>query len=177
MPIPKLKWQASPNFGLRSRVPLDQIIIHDTEGGYAGAIATFLNNHSKVSAHFVVKEDGYEITQMVKVIDDAWHAVIFNSRSIGVELAGFMAKGLGAAEWDEAAWFTALLCRRYGIKPVWAQGGKSSGIARHADLGAAGGGHVDPTADINGVWLPFIANVGKIYAANVFPTSAEFAIK
>ncbi len=57
-------------------------------GTYAGAISWFHNCSSKVSAHFVIKNDG-EITQVVDVNDKAWHCGAYgqinNERSIGVE--------------------------------------------------------------------------------------------
>src|SRR5712691_8514087 len=88
--LPKLQWVESPNCSDRKPgVPLDLIVIHDTEGGYAGAISWFGNGHSQVSAHIVLREDGGEATQMVPYAKKAWHCATFNSRSIGLEMAGF----------------------------------------------------------------------------------------
>ena len=43
---------------------------------------------STVSAHYVVREDGCEATQMVDLADTAWHACTSNRRSIGIEMSG-----------------------------------------------------------------------------------------
>lgn len=168
MTLPKLVWKPSPNFSARTS-HIDLIVLHDTEGGYQGAIATFENAHSQVSAHIVLKEDGTEATQMVGYREKAWHVKAFNSRAIGIEMAGFLAKGLGAAEWAEAAQITAYLCHRFSIPPTWSQGGKAPGVCRHYDLGTAGGGHRDPTQD-TGVWLRFMANVAAAVKAAQWPT-------
>lgn len=166
--LPNLKWISSPNFSNRSGAKVNLCVIHDTEGGYQGAIATFTNSHSQVSAHFVLKEDGSEATQMVELAKKAWHVVEFNSRSVGIEMSGFEARGYGDSEWGTAAAMTAYLCHRFGIPPKWAPHGDGPGICRHLDLGAAGGGHVDPTQDMT-VWQAFLAHVAKLYAAGGFP--------
>ena len=52
MSIPTLKWRSSPNFNSRQGTRVDQIIIHDMEGTYAGSIEWFAKESSGVSAHF-----------------------------------------------------------------------------------------------------------------------------
>jgi hypothetical protein len=83
-----------------------------------------------VSAHYVVREDGDEATQIVNLADNAWHACTFNRRSVGVEMSGFANRGFD----------TSLLA-------TTARGGVGPGVASHNDLGAAGGGHHDPSND------------------------------
>ena len=61
--LPKLKFVQSPNFSNRS-VPVDLIVVHDCEGSYAGSVSWFSQAQSQVSAHYVLKEDGSEATQM-----------------------------------------------------------------------------------------------------------------
>jgi N-acetyl-anhydromuramyl-L-alanine amidase AmpD len=167
MILPTLKWRTSPNFGARSTA-VDLIVLHDTEGGYQGAIATFANSHSQVSAHLVLREDGLEATQMVGYREKAWHVKAFNSRAIGIEMAGFLARGLEAAEWTEAAEITAYLCHRFSVPAVWSQGGKFPGVCRHYDLGRAGGGHQDPTQSLT-VWRAFMSKVGEAFKAKQWP--------
>jgi N-acetylmuramoyl-L-alanine amidase len=54
--------------------PPEIIVMHYTASYEAGsAISTFLNPTSNASAHFIVDVDG-DVTQMVSVRDDAWHA-------------------------------------------------------------------------------------------------------
>ena len=53
--------------------------MHGTGGG--GTIAWFLNPASRVSAHWVVGQDGC-VTQMVSELDTAWHAGVVSSNSV-----------------------------------------------------------------------------------------------
>ena len=157
--LPPLKWAESPNYSERAAgVSLDLIIVHDTEGGYEGAVRWFGNRHSQVSAHLVLKEDGSEATQMVPYSKKAWHCAAFNSRSVGLEMAGFAKAGYGEREWAVAARIVAFLLHKYALPARWARGGSGPGFCRHYDLGAAGGGHHDPTTD-DAVWEAFGARV------------------
>lgn len=167
MQLPPLIWKPSPNFSQRKPNKIDLIVIHDCEGGYTGSIATFLSRQGgpagPVSAHFVLREDGAEATQMVRLADKAWHCASFNSRSVGLEMAGFEKQGYAAAEWSSAAAITAYLCHKLGIPVRWATGGVGPGIARHLDLGRAGGGHSDPTLSS----VVFQSFLDKVHAAFV----------
>ena len=157
--LPPLNWVESPNASARKPgVTLDLIVVHDTEGGYQSALSWFSNRHSQVSAHIVLKEDGSEATQMVPYSNKAWHCSSFNSRSIGLEMAGFAKKGYGEHEWAVAARIVAFLLHKHGIPVRWAKNGQGSGFCRHYDLGAAGGGHHDPTSD-DAVWQTFVNRV------------------
>jgi N-acetyl-anhydromuramyl-L-alanine amidase AmpD len=103
-------WRASPNFdermsGVGGNVHL--VIIHSCEGSYAGCWSWLANASARVSAHYVVREDGAEITQLVRESSRAWHiAAVYDSAlnsghegklhgtqsnhfTIGVEHAGF----------------------------------------------------------------------------------------
>jgi N-acetylmuramoyl-L-alanine amidase CwlA len=157
--LPPLHWLESPNCSDRKAgVPLDLIVVHDTEGGYTGAVSWFANSHSQVSAHIVLKEDGSEATQMVPYAKKAWHCMNFNSRSIGLEMAGFAKQGYGDHEWAVAARIVAFLLQKHGLPARWAKGGEGGGFCRHYDLGQAGGGHNDPTTD-DTVWQKFVQRV------------------
>jgi N-acetyl-anhydromuramyl-L-alanine amidase AmpD len=157
--LPPLRWRESPNFSDRKAgVPLDLIVVHDTEGGYEGAVQWFCNGHSQVSAHIVLKEDASEATQCVPYSKKAWHCVTFNSRSIGLEMAGFAKAGYGEHEWAVAARIVAFLLHKHGLPPHWAKNGVGPGFCRHFDLGAAGGGHNDPTTD-DAIWAKFVGEV------------------
>lgn len=166
--LPKLHWIASPNHSKRS-TPVDLIVIHDTEGGYQGAVSWFSQAKSKVSAHFVLREDGAEATQMVHLDDKAWHAVVFNSRSIGIEMAGFASKGFGASELQAAATIVAWLLKEYNLPAQWAHHGSGPGFTSHFDLGAAGGGHQDPTTD-TAKWQHFVDLVKAVPRDQLPPT-------
>lgn len=167
--LPKLHWVASPNFSKRT-APVDLIVCHDTEGGYMGAISWFSQAKSQVSAHFVLREDGFEATQMVHLDDKAWHVKAFNSRSIGIELAGFANKGFAPAEWQAAANIVAWLLKEYNLPAQWAQHGSVSGFCSHNDLGAAGGGHHDPVPVGSHQWMIFVDMVKAVPSDQLPPT-------
>ncbi len=55
------------------------VVIHTTVGFYEGTIKYFQSNDRKVSAHYVVKEDGGEVCQMVDEAYGAHHAGIVSN--------------------------------------------------------------------------------------------------
>jgi N-acetyl-anhydromuramyl-L-alanine amidase AmpD len=69
-------WRPSPNVNSRPSGEIGKVamvIIHSCEGGYTGCWSWLANPVSQVSAHYVVKEDGSEITQLVAEATRAWH--------------------------------------------------------------------------------------------------------
>jgi N-acetyl-anhydromuramyl-L-alanine amidase AmpD len=160
--LPPLKHTPSPNFSSRGGHKINLIVCHDCESSYAGAIAWFSTTKSQVSAHLVLREDGGEVTQMVAFEDKAWHAVAYNSTSIGLEMAGFAKKGFGDDEWNAAAAIVAYLLHRFDLPNRWAKHGVGDGFCSHYDLGRAGGGHTDPTTD-SAVWTHFCGLVSEHY--------------
>lgn len=84
----------SPNFDARKDGIIDMLVLHytDMQSG-AEAIAHLCSETSRVSAHYVVEEDG-EIYQLVDEDQRAWHAgesywrghSNINGRSIGIEI-------------------------------------------------------------------------------------------
>mgnify|MGYP000042887012 CR=1 FL=1 len=69
-------WRASPNYSNRSggvAGVVKMVIIHSCEGAYSGCWGWLVNQAAGVSAHYVVKEDGSEISQLVKEANKAWH--------------------------------------------------------------------------------------------------------
>ena len=71
-------------------------MLHDCEGGYEGSIPWFELGRSSVSAHYVVREDGSEATQMVDPRRQCLARCTFNRRSVGVEMGGFASRGFDA---------------------------------------------------------------------------------
>jgi N-acetyl-anhydromuramyl-L-alanine amidase AmpD len=65
---------------------INRIVIHITDGAknIGGTISWFQDPKAKVSAHYIVGQDG-EVVQMVKHTDVAWHAGGANGDSIGIE--------------------------------------------------------------------------------------------
>ncbi len=166
--LPPLKWKPSPNFSSRNGARVDLLCLHDCEGSYAGSIDWFAQKRSNVSAHFVIKEDGSEVTQMVDVADKAWHCVAFNSRSVGFEMGGFAAKGFASVEWEAAANIIAFHLHHLQIPLRWARAGVGPGFCSHYDLGKAGGGHRDPCTD-PAKWQQFVTLVTAAYEKGNFP--------
>lgn len=168
---PKLVWNPSPNFSARN-ARVDLLVLHDCEGSYEGSIAYFRMRESQVSAHFVARDDGSEVTQMVDLADKAWHAMAFNSRSIGWEMAGYAKAGFSPALLDATAAAFAYLCHHLQIPVRHARGGVGPGIESHWGLGAAGGGHSDPSRD-PAFMERFVAQVAAHAAKGDFPLSWE----
>ncbi|MGN9783452.1 golvesin C-terminal-like domain-containing protein [Nonomuraea sp. ZG12] len=155
---PPAAWVAanSGNYRVSSRETsynIDRIVIHVTQGSYAGTISWFQNPSANVSAHYVVKSSNGAVTQMVRDKDVAWHAgnSTYNNRSIGIEHEGFVA---------DASWFTesmyrssaALarhLCDRYGIPKT------RTGIIGHNQV--PGATHTDPGSHWN--WSTYMSYV------------------
>jgi len=85
----------SPNQGPRPPgVPIDMIILHYTDTiDAASALSILLDPARKVSAHYLVQEDGL-IRSLVSESQRAWHAGVsawgnatdINDRSIGIEI-------------------------------------------------------------------------------------------
>jgi N-acetyl-anhydromuramyl-L-alanine amidase AmpD len=140
--LPKLVQKSSPNFSARSTT-IDLVVLHDTEGGYAGAVSWLCNPKAQASAHVVLREDGLEATQLVPYAQKAWACEAYNSQSLNLEMAGFAAKGYPAFQLRVAARIVAFWCRLYKIPARYSQGNRS-GVTFHQDLGVIGGGHHDP---------------------------------
>jgi N-acetyl-anhydromuramyl-L-alanine amidase AmpD len=90
-----------PNFGGKIRY----IVIHDTEENYLDTIKLFANPDALVSAHYVIRSQDGEVTQMVNNKNIAWQAGnwYINSHSIGVEHEGYAMEG--------ATWYNEQLYR------------------------------------------------------------------
>ncbi len=113
-------WSAaySGNFQAASRTKIDHIVIHDTEGSYAGSISWFKDPAANVSAHYVIKSSTGAITQMVKEKDIAWHDACFNTTTVGIEHEGYAAKPelwFTEAMYVESAKLSAYLADKYQV--------------------------------------------------------------
>lgn len=83
-------WRPSPNYNSRPSGSIGNpamVVIHTCEGSYAGCWGWLTNSASGVSAHYVVKENGSEISQLVRESHRAWHvgATYECSRNGGVD--------------------------------------------------------------------------------------------
>ena len=67
-------WRPSPNYNSRpSGTDVSMIVIHTCEGSYTSCWSWLTNSSSGVSAHYVVREDGLEISQLVLEANRGWH--------------------------------------------------------------------------------------------------------
>ncbi len=102
----------------RGAAQINYVVIHTTQGSYAGTISWFKNPSAKVSSHYVVRSSDGETTQMVDDRDIAWHDACFNSNSIGIEHEGYVqdpGKWYTEKMYQASAKLTAWLCDKYGI--------------------------------------------------------------
>ncbi|UYM06458.1 N-acetylmuramoyl-L-alanine amidase [Solicola gregarius] len=93
---------SSSNYSAGRSSAISAVVIHVTQGSYAGTISWFQNPEAQVSAHYVVRSSDGEITQMVREADTAWHARDGNSYAVGIEHEGYV---------DDPAWFTDVMYR------------------------------------------------------------------
>lgn len=78
---------------------VDKIVIHDTEGGWDGSVATLQNDAGK-SVHYIVDADGSRVGQFVPETYTAWHAgnYYYNETSVGIEHVGYAAAPTGYSD-------------------------------------------------------------------------------
>ena len=83
---PNAIWIPAPECNYEERTKeVSAVVIHYTEGSYAGCISWFQNCESSVSAHYVIRSSDGQVAQMVREKDKAWHARTANGYTIGVE--------------------------------------------------------------------------------------------
>ncbi|WP_433405288.1 peptidoglycan-binding protein [Streptomyces sp. CA-146814] len=93
---------SSQNYATGRTAAVSKVVVHVTQGSYAGSISWFQNPASQVSAHYVIRSSDGEITQTVRDANTAWHARSANASSIGLEHEGWV---------DNPAWFTDAMYR------------------------------------------------------------------
>lgn len=117
---PPLRWlpAAAENFAAgRAGATIGTVVIHATEGTYAGAISWFRDPAAKVSAHYVIRAADGEITQVVAEADTAFHVRGSNRSSIGIEHEFDPDHGQGYTDalYRSSASLVCAITRRYGI--------------------------------------------------------------
>ncbi|NUW32512.1 N-acetylmuramoyl-L-alanine amidase [Nonomuraea sp. SMC257] len=151
-------WKAahSSNYAVSNRPTgdkIDRIVIHVTQGSYAGTISWFQTGPrpNPTSAHYVIRSSDGQITQMVREKNRAFHAGNYNRRSVGIEHEGYV---------NNASWFTDQMYRssaaltrsiadRYGIPK------DRSHIVGHNQV--PGSDHTDPGPNWN--WTKYMSYV------------------
>jgi len=125
---------------------------------YHGVVNFFKNPANKASAHIVYPGTALrnEATQMVAWQDAAWAEAAYNPAADDIESADAIWLGHDPEGMAQLARMVAKRLQARNLPPVWSH---VSGFCRHADLGYAGGGHLQcPTTDIS-LWEHFVAMV------------------
>jgi N-acetyl-anhydromuramyl-L-alanine amidase AmpD len=134
-------WRASPNFNPRpgdSTGRVHMVIVHTCESNYASCWSWLANPVSQVSAHYVVNEDGSEVSQLVREPDRAFHIaslyrcalnlmhdcwlndVQSNDFTVGIEHAGFASQdSFPASQLDASALLVCDVTRDRAIPRDW----------------------------------------------------------
>src|SRR5213080_2177351 len=179
-------WRASPNFNQR---PADQtgtlhmVIIHTCESDYASCWSWLVNPASEASAHYVVDEEGGEISQLVREPDRAWHiaalydcalnrrhdcglnGVQSNDLTVGIEHGGFASQaGFPASQIEASATLVCDVTRDRGIPRDWQH------IVGHGQLQPAN--RTDPGP--NWPWTTYLHRVQALCGETVVDDSAPF---
>lgn len=171
--LPKVIQRESPNKSRRVwPIPDPLFVVHETAGSYAGAVTwlctpTYYNPDGSVksgpdaSSHYVLREDGLEVSQLVPLAMKAWTEANFNSRGISLEIADTTGRGyMSEFQLRVAARIVAWHCWKFDIPPRWSKDGHKSGYTRHRDLGVAGGNHPQCGPDLID-WTRFQHYIGK----------------
>ncbi|MFG2052975.1 N-acetylmuramoyl-L-alanine amidase [Micromonospora sp. NPDC048930] len=149
--------------------PIRYVVIHVTQGSYAGSISWFQNPAAQVSAHYTFRSSDGAVTQSVREKDIAWHAGnwTYNTQSIGIEHEGYV---------DDPAWFTDAMYRssaaltrtltaRYGIPR------DRSHIIGHVEV--PGATHTDPGPNWNWTYyMQLVQGITGIGSGTVHTSSS-----
>jgi N-acetyl-anhydromuramyl-L-alanine amidase AmpD len=143
-PKPPVTWYPADdsNYTAAWRGPglIDYIVVHVTQGSWAGAINWFQDPASDVSAHYVIRSHDGKIAQCVSDRNIAWHAGnwTYNKRSIGIEHEGYI---------DDPGWFTEEMYRSSAKLAAFLVGRWGIPVNRNHILGhrqVPGSEHRDP---------------------------------
>jgi N-acetyl-anhydromuramyl-L-alanine amidase AmpD len=99
--------------------PIDTIILHVTQGSFAGTVSWFSDPKSGVSTHYIIRSSDGFIAQSVREKDIARHAGnwTYNQTSIGIEHEGYVENPASFTEamYLSSATLVAYLARKYSI--------------------------------------------------------------
>lgn len=163
------------NYSDRIGPKLGLIVIHCTEGQNLPGVTDlenlgswFDNPSAQASAHVGIDSEGNSALY-VPDAKKAWHCAAFNSPSLGIEMVGKSTqKGWPDAQEKKTAKYVAYWSQKYRIPlrkaKVDTNTGRifSRGVARHSDLGNAGGNHGDPGPGFNMRRLLWLARYYRV---------------
>lgn len=166
--LPELRWNPTAACSSRHGHPVELVVVHrwgvrytsidEERNSYHGVQNYFRDPSHKVSAHVVFPGSAVpgEAAQMVAWNDMAWAEAAYNPVADEVESADAIWLGHDPEGMAVLARIVAFRLHVRGLPPVWSS---RRGFCRHADLGAAGGGHTScPTTNLN-VWRHFVSLV------------------
>lgn len=161
-------YPASPNNYIAANRPtsdpINKIVVHVTQGSFAGAINWFQDPASRVSSHYTIRSSDGFIGQSAREKDIARHAgnPDYNRTSIGIEHEGYVEEAASFTDimYRSSAKLTAYLAHKYAI-PVDRQHiiGHSE-VPNPDDPSRYGGasGHQDPGPFFD--WEKYMSYVG-----------------
>lgn len=166
--LPELAWVPTSASGDRLRHPVDLVVVHrwgvryggtaETAAEYRGVVRFFLDPRNNASAHIVFPGSAVlgHATQMVAWGHYAWAEAAYNPQADEIESADAIWLGKDPHGFKVLARMVADRLLRRGLPAVWSS---RYGFCRHADLGVAGGGHLEcPTTDL-ALWRAFVHEV------------------
>lgn len=75
-------WLPSPNYNSRGGSRVEMVVIHTCEGAYSGCVGWLRQSQAQASAHYVVKENGGQVAQLVDENNRAWHVAASYRKSL-----------------------------------------------------------------------------------------------
>lgn len=137
---------------------------------YGGVVNYFKDTGHKANAHVVFPGSAVpgKATQMARWSESAWAEAAYNRSSDDIESADAIWLGHDPHGMAVLARIVAMRLHVRKLPAVWSA---EKGFCRHADLGAAGGGHTScPTTDMT-LWRAFAALVEHEAARGGFRAS------
>lgn len=113
-PIPAAKRADKLTVG-RGGADVNYVVIHDTEGGWDGSVATLQNDPGK-SVQYIIGQDG-RVGQFMTEADTAYHAgnFYYNQRSVGIEHVGYSTKPYPTKQYDASGKLVRHLADKYKV--------------------------------------------------------------
>ncbi len=113
-PIPAAKRADKLTVG-RGGADVNYVVIHDTEGGWDGSVATLQNDPGK-SVQYIIGQDG-RVGQFMTEADTAYHAgnFYYNQRSVGIEHVGYSTKPYPTKQYDVSGKLVRHLADKYKV--------------------------------------------------------------
>lgn len=176
---PSALWHATPNNSSRKGSEISHITLHTTQGSYSGSITWLANTAAQASAHYVIRSNDGQVTQMVRDTNKAWHARSANPYTIGIEHEGYVDNPDWYTEalYTSSANLTIYLCANHPIDCTKGYAGSSNISVELLDLAITVKGHQHyPDQDhtdpgINWDWPKYFTLItqGKIALPNQAP--------